>query len=192
MSSCTAQQWFTCAQAGLQPLGHSYTLGTEETVKWGNSFEQTAAGPLLSVLVVIQQRINAMLPVSHPGHATLCATWGVTLGAKSKPCALALFAVTELQSQQFQKVFPCQFLSQISLHGMDAAPWDTWLLHEAKPNKQAVGYPWKIKDNWNSWAAPKKLCKKFSPKEKTCSITHSITYSSHIWLQVFMNTGHFF
>lgn len=144
MSSCRAQQWFTCAQAGLQPLGHSYTLGTEETVKWGNSFEQTAAGPLLSVLLVIQQRIKALLPVSHPGHATLRATWGSDFGSHEQNQCIGTFCCDRAAVPAVSEGLALPVPAQISLHGTDTAPWDRWLLHKPRPKKhQAVAYPLK-------------------------------------------------
>lgn len=166
MSFCAAQQWFTCAQAGLQPLGHSYTPGTEETVEWGNNFQQTAPGHLLSVCALGDSAENKCLAACGPPRAhhplSYLEEW---LWEPWTNPALTLSAVTELQSQQVQKVFPCHFcpkypcMVQMLHPGIDDFPMSPGLT-----NTKLLHIHWKIEGNWKSWAASKELCKKFSPK----------------------------
>lgn len=182
MSCWTAQQWFTFSQAELQPLGHSYPPGTEETVKWGNNFKQTAPGRLLSMLLVIQQGINAMLPVSHPGHITLCVTRRRVFGSHEHTPCVGTFCCDRAAVPAVSEglPLPAAVPNILAWHRCCTMGQMT-----SQQTSKLLRIHWKIKGNWNSWAAPKKLCKKFSPKAYHIS-------SYHIWLQVFMNMGDFF
>lgn len=155
---------------------HSYTLGTEETVKWGNSFKQTAPGRLLSMPLVIQQRINALLPVSCPGHITLGVTWS-DFGSREQTCAVTLlWHSCSPSSFRRSPLAQGEFLSQTSLHGADIALWDRWLLHETIPSLKLLHIHWKIEGNCSSGAAPKRLWKKFSPKAYLTFLPHLTTH----------------
>lgn len=157
MSSCTAEQWFTCAQAEPQTLGHSYTPGTEETVKWGNNFKQTAPGRLLSMLWVIQQRINVMLPVSHPGHITLCVTWRSDFRSHEQTVCIDTFCCDRVPSS-FRRSSLASCCPKH--HCMVQCRKDDFSTSSGLRHIKLLHIHWKIKGNWNSWAAPKKRCKK--------------------------------
>lgn len=182
MSCCTAQQLFTCAQAGLQPPGHSYTLGTEETVKWSNNFKQTAPGRLLSLPLVIQQRINALLPVSCPGHITLGVTWS-DFGSREQTCALTLLG---------HSCSPSSFRRSPLARFCPKHPWMVQILHPGI-------------DEFSMSPGPSSSCCTSTEKLRAAEALEQllrdcvksfhlkpVTHSYHIWLQVFMNTRDFF
>lgn len=87
---------------------------------------------------------------------------GVTLEFMGKLCVLNLSVVQLARAAvpKFQEVFPCQLLSQASLHG---TIWKRELLHKLGSERhQGVAVPFKDQRQLKLLSSSKKICERFS------------------------------